>query len=94
MLPGKINKDWKTHDIYHFDIDPWLWTGHTKSFYPKYDYDPDRLSLLLGEGNYDPFVGYTKLAGVLALSDTNEDSGGFECALGFQNHIKQWCEQN
>lgn len=44
-------------------------------------------AMLLGENNYDPFVGYTKFAGVLALSDTNETSGGFECALGFQNFI-------
>ena len=27
---------------------------------------------MLSEGNYTPNVGYTKLAGVLALSDTNE----------------------
>ena len=39
-----------------------------------------------------PYVGYTKLAGVLALSDTNELSGGFECVPGFQNHIRRWCE--
>lgn len=32
---------------------------------------------MLGEGNYDKNIGYTKLAGVLALSDTNEESGGF-----------------
>lgn len=46
---------------------------------------------MLGEGNYMPNVGYTKLAGVLALSDTKEESGGFEAALGFQNYIKKWC---
>ncbi len=28
-------------------------------------------SYMLGEGNYRPNIGYTKLAGVLALSDTN-----------------------
>ena len=71
MLPSKINTDWQSSDIYHFDIDPWLWTGLTHNRHTKYDYDPDRLALMLGEGNYDPFVGYTKLAGVMALSDTN-----------------------
>lgn len=39
-------------------------------------------------------MGYTKLAGVLALSDTNEQSGGFECPPGFQNYLKTWCEKN
>lgn len=34
------------------------------------------------------------MAGVLALSDTNETSGGFSCAPGFQNYIKKWCEIN
>lgn len=48
--------------------------------------------IMLGEGNYMPNVGYTKLAGVLALSDTNDESGGFEAALGFHNYLKQWCE--
>lgn len=32
---------------------------------------------MMGEGNFEENVGYTKLAGVLALSDTNEKSGGF-----------------
>lgn len=32
---------------------------------------------MLGEGNYKPNIGFTKLAAVLALSDTNENSGGF-----------------
>lgn len=32
---------------------------------------------MLGEGNYLPKGGYTRLQGVLALSDTSEDSGGF-----------------
>jgi ectoine hydroxylase-related dioxygenase (phytanoyl-CoA dioxygenase family) len=44
------------------------------------------------EGNYEKNNGYTKLAGVLALSDTNENSGGFECVCGFQNYINTWCE--
>ena len=46
---------------------------------------------MMGEGNYEDNIGYTKLAGVLALSDTHETSGGFQCVCGFQNYIKQWC---
>lgn len=57
--------------MYHFDIDPWLWVGAIESRYPKMSYQSDEESLFLGEGNYDPNIGYTKLAGVLALSDTN-----------------------
>lgn len=48
MLPSKLNPDWRTDDIYHFDIDPWLWTNLTHDRHTKYDYDPDRMSLLLG----------------------------------------------
>jgi hypothetical protein len=35
------------------------------------DYSEDRLQFLLGEGNYTPNMGFTKLAGVIALTDTN-----------------------
>lgn len=49
-------------------------------------------SKCLGEGNYVPKVGnFTKLQGVLALSNTNPTSGGFECVCGFQNYIQEWC---
>jgi hypothetical protein len=41
------------------------------------NYTEDRFRYLLGEGNFTPNIGYTKLAGVLALTDTNEKSGGF-----------------
>lgn len=27
MRPGKLNADWVTHPIYHFDINPWWWTN-------------------------------------------------------------------
>ena len=26
MRPAKINLDWITSPIYHFDINPWWWT--------------------------------------------------------------------
>lgn len=35
------------------------------------NYTEDRFQGLLGEGNETPNIGYTKLAGVLALTDTN-----------------------
>lgn len=40
----------------------WRWTN---------DYKPDKYLKWLGEGNKVPYNGYTKLAGVLALTDTN-----------------------
>lgn len=30
---------------------------------------------------------------MLALTDTSENSGGFECVPGFQNCILDWCKQ-
>jgi len=48
MLPSKLNKNWRSEDIYHFDIDPWAWTGQTANQHPKYDYDPNMKCMLLG----------------------------------------------
>ena len=95
MRPAKINIDWITHPIYHFDIDPWGWTevANPKDMKKDKFYTPEQFKKWKGEGNLAPFRGYTKLAGVLALSDTNDNSGGFECVPGFQNCIKKWCEQ-
>ena len=46
----------------------------------------------LGEGNYVPKVrNFTKLQGVLGLSNTNKESGGFQAVCGFHKHIKRWC---
>jgi len=81
LRPGKINAAWQTKDLYHFDINPWWWTGviktDRKDWRDKNNYVPERFIKWLSEGNHLPNIGYTKLAGVLALSDTNEESGGF-----------------
>jgi ectoine hydroxylase-related dioxygenase (phytanoyl-CoA dioxygenase family) len=37
---------------------------------------------------------FTKLQGVLALSSTGPETGGFEAVCGFHNHIEQWCKDN
>lgn len=34
---------------------------------------------------------FTKLQGVLGLSDTVGETGGFEAICGFHNHIERWC---
>ena len=80
LRPSKLNPDWRTEDIYHFDIDPWEWTAEQPD--PKQRWRSENLYDLfdcwLGEGNYVPKVrNYTKFQGVLALSSTNETSGGF-----------------
>lgn len=97
MRPGKLNADWVTHPIYHFDINPWWWTNvvptTAKDWRNINDYVPQKFFKWKGEGNFLPNVGFTKLAGVLALSETNEFSGGFECVPGFQNFIEEWCKQ-
>ena len=46
----------------------------------------------MGQGCYVPKVtNFTKLQGVLGLSSTDKETGGFEAVCGFQNHIKEWC---
>ena len=71
MLPAGINPEWITDSIYHFDIDPWRWVGMHSGGQGVMKYNGLEIHRLLSEGNYTPYVGYTKLAGVLALSDTN-----------------------
>ena len=81
MRPAGINKDWISNPIYHFDINPWWWTGvspcATQVWRKKNKYGPEQFPKWLSEGCWVPYAGYTKLAAVLALSDTNETSGGF-----------------
>lgn len=98
MRPSGRNQEWISRPLYHFDINPWWWTEVVKvtrkDWRGQNDYKPDKYLKWLSEGNKVPFNGHTKLAGVLALSDTNDMSGGFECVCGFQNYIKQWCKDN
>ena len=74
MRPSKINKDWITSPIYHFDINPWLWTktcAVPKRKEKMARYTPETFEKWLSEGNFTDYVGFTKLAGVLCLSNTN-----------------------
>ena len=78
LRPSAKNAKWKTKPIYHFDIDPWQWTGLETTNWRKYNLYNHRFSAWLGEGNYVPKVkNYNKLQGVLALSKTDSESGGF-----------------
>lgn len=75
LRPSKLNPDWITSNIYHFDIHPWWWTQTVEcsdSYWRKYNKYNKKYSEWLGEGNYVPKVrNFTKLQGVLALSNTN-----------------------
>jgi hypothetical protein len=86
--------EWVTRPIYHFDINPYIWTGMRtadRDYKMSYDY----YSRLLSEGNNTPPInGYPKLRSVLQLSDCVDDSGGLECFVGFNNQIKNWCQVN
>jgi hypothetical protein len=101
LRPTNINASWETKPIYHFDIDPWEFT-ETGPFRAELNtnkksiimYDPNNLTYMLSEGNFGKYNGYPKLSGVIALSDTNENSGGFECFAGFHNYIHEWCEDH
>ncbi len=48
ILPGALNPKWKSENIYHFDIDPWLWVGITQTRHQKIKYEVDRIPQLLG----------------------------------------------
>lgn len=98
LRPSKLNPDWRTGSIYHFDIHPWWWTNVVKIsdyVWRRENYYDHRFSRWLGEGNYAPKVrNFTRLQGVLALSNTGPGTGGFECVCGFQNYIDEWCQKN
>ena len=75
IRPGFNHPEWVIHDIQHFDINPWWWTKVVKTTRKDWrginDYVPDKFAKWLSEGNKLPFNGYIKLAGVLALTNTN-----------------------
>ena len=76
LRPSGKNPDWKIESFPHFDINPWWWTK-TKHIpeaqwrgYNSYDAYYQKW---LGEGNFIPKVrNFTKLQGVLGLSNTNK----------------------
>jgi ectoine hydroxylase-related dioxygenase (phytanoyl-CoA dioxygenase family) len=46
----------------------------------------------MGEGCFVPRVrNFTKLQGVLGLSSTTFETGGFQAVCGFHRHIRRWC---
>ena len=81
LRPSKINPDWVSSPIYHFDIHPWWWTDVVQSDekeWRSYNRYNKTFSEWLGQGNYIPKVrNFAKLQGVLAFSNTNPESGGF-----------------
>jgi hypothetical protein len=81
MRPSKINKNWKSSPIYHFDIHPWWWTDvvkDPKSSWRRENVYNEKFKYWLGEGNYVPKVrNFTRFQGVLALSKTGPGTGGF-----------------
>lgn len=48
MRPAKINPDWITKSIYHFDINPWWWTNVVPSSHKDWrnikDYVPEKFA--------------------------------------------------
>ena len=96
LRPTKDHAEWKIKPNPHFDLDPWEWTGVKKivSLESKREnkYN-ETFSKWLSEGCFVPKVkNFTKLQGVLALSPTSKESGGFEGVCGFHNHIRRWCD--
>lgn len=97
MLPtqGEFGKEeWKSLRNPHWDLNPYVWTeqytpqgSENRKFYSSY-------SSLLSEGNATPSYGYAKLRAVLQLSESRENTGGFECLAGFNRYIQTWCREN
>ncbi len=100
LRPGLKNKEWLTQDIYHFDINPWVFSDVLSETNDNLtnrviNYDSvDNLTNMLSEGNDGKYNGYPKLSGILVSSDTDSDSGGFECFVGFQHNLRDWCEKH
>jgi hypothetical protein len=97
MLPTKGsqgNEDYKSTRIPHFDLNPYVWCGlsnpNTDSFMSSSMYEV--YPLLLSEGNNTGAHGYPKLRAVLQLSESTENTGGFECLAGFNSQILTWCK--
>jgi hypothetical protein len=97
VRPSCQNNQWKKKEnTHHFDIDPFIYTGIKKTNEMNF-FDSNNVISLLDEGNGGKYDGYHKLSGIIALSDTDENSGGFECLVDSElcfhkKGIYEWCK--
>eukprot|EP01126_Amoeba_proteus_P048228 TRINITY_DN5562_c0_g1_i2.p1 TRINITY_DN5562_c0_g1~~TRINITY_DN5562_c0_g1_i2.p1 ORF type:complete len:330 (+),score=53.15 TRINITY_DN5562_c0_g1_i2:681-1670(+) len=96
MVPtkGKGSEQYLTSRLPHFDMNPFEWCGLMKVNGRGRVQPYDNWSKMLSEGNHSNNVGYPKLRGVLSLTKSGLDEGGFECVVGFHNILREWCEEN
>eukprot|EP01087_Luapelamoeba_hula_P024522 TRINITY_DN9360_c0_g1_i1.p1 TRINITY_DN9360_c0_g1~~TRINITY_DN9360_c0_g1_i1.p1 ORF type:complete len:446 (+),score=103.34 TRINITY_DN9360_c0_g1_i1:16-1353(+) len=105
----KLDKPgWRTQEKwFHWDLNPWKWCKvrwppvdpaieqeiRTK-LAAAWD-DPGRATIMLITENNDnsDFKGYEKVQGLVAFTNSYENSGGFQTVPGFHNFLPQWAGQ-
>uniref|UniRef100_A0A7S4HMF7 Uncharacterized protein n=1 Tax=Vannella robusta TaxID=1487602 RepID=A0A7S4HMF7_9EUKA len=94
----KDRDDWKgLASWFHWDLNPWHWSGAMEHVYDKGNSDFEEhgllfshnLAKLLTEGNDTPkrYKDSKKLQGLVALADTSFATGGFQCVPGFVGNV-------
>eukprot|EP01114_Cavostelium_apophysatum_P019571 TRINITY_DN6344_c0_g2_i1.p1 TRINITY_DN6344_c0_g2~~TRINITY_DN6344_c0_g2_i1.p1 ORF type:complete len:377 (-),score=68.61 TRINITY_DN6344_c0_g2_i1:256-1386(-) len=79
--------DWRSAELWlHWDLNPWRWTGSAEG--KEYAFEG-----FIIEGNGSKNDGNLKLQGLVALTDSREDDGGFCTVPGYHKHLKEWSER-
>jgi len=75
---------WETIEGWtHVDLNPWAWTLDMNG--KDYQFED-----FISENNGSRNNGEPKLQGVLSLTNTREEDGGFCAVPGFHKHLKEW----
>jgi len=81
------HENWRSASFWtHWDLNPWHWTGAAKGL--EYEFMD-----FITENNGSKNMGDPKIQGLIALSDSNDDDGGFCCVPGFHKFLKEWAEK-
>jgi len=83
-----MNRDeWRTEEVWlHWDLNPWLWTGTKEG--EDYSFDG-----FISENNGSRNTGQRKLQGLIAITESREEDGGFCTVPGFHKYLKDWSER-
>lgn len=97
----KDRPNWQTTEQwFHWDLAVWAWFGLAPCPDPQKEQDIHDGWLMSGamkfitenNGTVD-FKGYEKMQGLLALSDSTEEDGGFETVPGYHKFLETWAKQ-
>jgi len=103
MRPTRDHPQWRTMSRwFHWDLNPWGWFGLNKMVNEEAQmtdlekinvWDSKPSAFFIPENNLNSlFHGYEKVQGLIALEDSKETDGGFQCVPGFQKILKHWAE--